>query len=174
MCVCVETGFFSAPLLTVKCITTILKCFSSACKMYTVTKWAPFLGGKGLWAVYFTSPQSFIILVRWPNNFGTVIEFCLVGSLCWVSKCFNHWLYSSEGVILCIINGDVHRFVGQCLIPSDPGYFFCTSASSSWQNYFWFQFNFINVLYNYIYFEYTNIIWPKAHFFTLVISWKIT
>ena len=27
---------------------------------------------------------------------------------------------SAEGVILCIIIGDVHSFIGHCLIPLDP------------------------------------------------------
>ena len=34
--------------------------------------------GRGHWAVYYTSPQSFIITIyiRWINNFGDFSEFC--------------------------------------------------------------------------------------------------
>ena len=35
-------------------------------------------------------------------------------------KRFNLKLKSTEGVILCAINGDVHQFIGYCLIPLDP------------------------------------------------------
>ena len=40
-------------------------------------------GGRGHWAVYYTSPQSFIItlLISWLNNFGEFIDFWLVGSI---------------------------------------------------------------------------------------------
>ncbi len=32
----------------------------------------------------------------------------------------NRFKYSTEGAILCIIIGDVHQFIGNCLIPLDP------------------------------------------------------
>ena len=32
----------------------------------------------------------------------------------------NNYLYSKEGVILCIIIRDAHQFIGHCLIPLDP------------------------------------------------------
>ena len=48
---------------------------------------------------------------------GTLIEFWLIGSLSWVSKRFNHKLSSTEGLILCILIGDVHQFIVYCLIP---------------------------------------------------------
>ena len=34
-----------------------------------------------------------------------------------VSNPFIQYLSSKEGVILCIINGNVHQFIGHCLIP---------------------------------------------------------
>ena len=80
-------------------------------------------GGRGHWAVYYTSPQSFSIMFLipyWLNNFEANFEFWLVGSWSWVSKRFKHLLQSSEGVIFCNIIGDVHQFMGHCLIPLDP------------------------------------------------------
>ncbi len=43
-------------------------------------------GGRGQWAVYYTSPQSFIILIRWLNNFGDLSQI-LIG---WFSKLSFH------------------------------------------------------------------------------------
>ena len=32
---------------------------------------------------------------------------------------FNHLLSSTEGIILCIVIGDVHQLTNDCLIPED-------------------------------------------------------
>ena len=49
-------------------------------------------GRRGYWAVYSTSPQSFIktFFIRWLNNSRDYIEFWLDCSLSYVSKHFNH------------------------------------------------------------------------------------
>ena len=43
------------------------------------------------------------------TTLGTFIEFWLVGLLSWVFERFNHYLLSTEGVILCINIWDVHQ-----------------------------------------------------------------
>ena len=45
-------------------------------------------GGRGHWAVYYTSPQS-LSIVPWLNNFRDFIEFSLVVLLIWVLKTFQ-------------------------------------------------------------------------------------
>ena len=83
-------------------------------------------GGRGHWAGYYTSPQSFIIILflfsglTALGNFIINFQFSLVGSFSWVSKCFNHLLESRKGVILCFIIGDVNLFISHCLILFDP------------------------------------------------------
>ena len=50
-------------------------------------------GGRGQWAVYYTSPQSFcnkVILLVGSTTLETIIKVWLVGSLNLVSKFFNH------------------------------------------------------------------------------------
>ena len=71
----------------------------------------------GQWEVYYNIPQSFPI--RWLNNFGDFSDFRLVGSFTLVLKRFNHWFLSTVKVILRIIIGNVHPFIGHCLIPLD-------------------------------------------------------
>ena len=67
-------------------------------------------GGMEHWTVYYTSPQSFMITFSYSHLIlGTYIEFWLLGLLNWVYKRLKHWFLSTEGVIWCIINGDVHR-----------------------------------------------------------------
>ena len=74
------------------------------------------LGGRGHWAVYYPSPQSFII------TFPYLLEyyFILIGWLFKLSINFNQKLKSTDRVILCITIGDVYQFISQCLIPLDP------------------------------------------------------
>ena len=66
-------------------------------------------GGRGHWAVYYTSTQS------------SIITFFLIG---WSIKSsvptFQPPIVIAEGIILCIIIGDVHKFIDHCLIPLDP------------------------------------------------------
>ena len=57
--------------------------------------------------------------IRWLNNFGDFSDFRLVGSFTLVLKRFNHWFLSTVKVILRIIIGNVHPFIGHCLIPLD-------------------------------------------------------
>ena len=76
-------------------------------------------GGRGHWAVYYTSLPSFIITFSYQlaqqlwglllNLYGWFIKF--------VSKRFNHAII----VIYrrCIIIGEVNQFLGNCLIPLD-------------------------------------------------------
>ena len=75
------------------------------------------MGVREYCAVYYTSPQSFIkhFLIHWFNNFG---EFWIVGSLGWVFEPIIT-IYRII-VILCIIIGNAHQFIGYCLIPLDP------------------------------------------------------
>ena len=58
----------------------------------------------------------FITLIPKVLFFG---DFWLVGSFSWVSKRYNHYSLSTEGVILCIIIRDVNKFIGHCLSPLD-------------------------------------------------------
>ncbi len=71
---------------------------------------------RGQWAVYCTSPQSLAQLY----NFWD-FQLILIG---WFKLSVQTFLTTKEGVILCVIIGDVivHQFVGHCLIPSDPWY----------------------------------------------------
>ena len=48
------------------------------------------------------------------------IEFLLVGLSSLASKRFNYLMYSIEGIILCIIIGDLHQFIDICPIPLYP------------------------------------------------------
>ena len=77
-------------------------------------------GGRGHWPVYFTRPQSFIIpnvfLIRWLNKFGNLINF---DWLVFDIECSNVST-TEEGLIVCIVIGDVHQFIRHCLIPLDP------------------------------------------------------
>ena len=64
------------------------------------------------------SPKFFnnvFLFIGW-TTLGTFIKFWLVGSFSWVPKSIQ----SQEWVILCIIIGDVHKFIDHCLIPLDP------------------------------------------------------
>ena len=70
-----------------------------------------------------TSSQSFIIIFSYSLVQQLWVYFFNLDWLVyWVSKRFDLQLQSTKGVILCIIIaiGDVHRYIGHCLIPLDP------------------------------------------------------
>ena len=71
-----------------------------------------FQGGRGHWAVYYTSSQSFIKTIGLTALETFNIKYWLVGSL---GEC-----PTIEGIILWIIIGDIHQYIGNCLIPLDP------------------------------------------------------
>ena len=62
---------------------------------------------RGHLAVYYTSPQSFILTFPCSYSKQAFIEL-------------NVSTTTTGGVILCIIIGDVHQFKSHCLIPLDP------------------------------------------------------
>ena len=74
-----------------------------------------FQGGRGHWAVYLTSPQSFIVtffLFVDLKTYGTFIELSLVGS-----KPFQPIMLIYRRLILCINIRNVNQFIGHCLNP---------------------------------------------------------
>ena len=78
---------------------------------------------------FFEFYKSFLKIIQKPiinftikrecfSVFGDFSEFWLVDSLS-----LNHWFLFTEGVVLCIIIGDVHQFICYCLISLDPWVF---------------------------------------------------
>ena len=76
------------------------KVFSYAMFVFLCYITTKFQGGSGHWAVYYTSTQIFR-------------EFFLYVGLTTSGTYF-------EEVIMCIIVGNVHQFIDDCLIPLDP------------------------------------------------------
>ena len=74
-------------------------------------------GGRGHRAVYYTSPLSFILI---QDSYSLAqqlfLDFFKI-LICWFIKLMVLTPNSTEGVILCVIIGDVHQFTGHCLIP---------------------------------------------------------
>ena len=66
-------------------------------------------GMRGHWDVYYTS-----FLIRWLNNCGDIGWFIKMSV-----KTIHPLIGSIQGIILCIIIGDVHQSIGHCLIPLD-------------------------------------------------------
>ena len=66
--------------------------------------------------VYYTVPKSYdnVFLFVGLITLGT-LENWLVNQI----ERFNNYFSSTEGAILCIIIGDIHPFIGHCLIPLD-------------------------------------------------------
>ena len=63
-------------------------------------------GGRGHWAVYNTSPQSFIVFLF--VGLTTLVTFVEIQN---VSKLFERGKF---------VHYHVHEFIGNCLIPLDP------------------------------------------------------
>ena len=77
-------------------------------------------GGRGHWAVFYTSLKIFFItfFIPWLNNFED-FHWTLIGRFIKLSvQMFQSPIV--EVVILCTIIEDVHHFIGFCLIPLDP------------------------------------------------------
>ena len=75
------------------------------------------------WITYFFNKSSKFynsFLIRWPNNFGSVSKFWLVGWLNWFQTVQPLILIYKRVFTLCIIVGNLHKFIGHCLIPLDP------------------------------------------------------
>ena len=68
---------------------------------------------RGHWAVYYTSPQSFIITFSYSLHWQLwrLLNFCIG----WFIKLSVQT--PTEGKMLCIINEESHQFNGYCLIP---------------------------------------------------------
>ena len=90
-------------------------------------------GGSGHWAVYYTSLQSFTITFTYSLAYqlwGLFID--LIGWI--IKRCLflsNSFLWDTEWLILFIIIGVIHKFIGHCLIPLDPWvYYACVFVES--------------------------------------------
>ncbi len=69
--------------------------------------------------MYYTSPQSFIITFSYSLTLGTSVKLIV----CFIKlsdQTFQPLILRSERVILRYIIGNVHQFIGHCLIPLDP------------------------------------------------------
>ena len=88
---------------------------------------------RGQWAVYYTSLQSFTITFSYSLAYqlwglfidliGWIIKRCLFVS--------NSFLWDTEWLIMFIIIGVIHQFIGHCLIPLDPWvYYACVCLLS--------------------------------------------
>ena len=67
------------------------------------------------WAFYYNSPQS--LLIKFSYSLAQQLLLNLYWLFHYISKHINKLLLSTEGIILCISNGDVHQYIGHCLIP---------------------------------------------------------
>ena len=113
--------------------------------------------GRGHWIGYYTSPQRFLMTFSYylaQQLWGNFIEFWLIGSQSWVSKRFNQNF--TDGIILCIIIGDIHIFVGHCLIHLNPWFLVfldlsgCSSSSTGEINPHRWTFNVILTKYRFV------------------------
>ena len=107
--------FLYIPYFLTQCIVIFWKVYVCGCVLKSVA----YQGGRGNWAVYYTSPWCFIITLSYSLTIlWTFIEFWLVGSLSWVFKSVSTTNFNLQrGYFLCIMIGDVNEFIGHCLIP---------------------------------------------------------
>ena len=99
------------------------------CKTKSITKSKSFVEQesdfvqeeRGHWTVYYTSPQSLIITISYPLALQPwTLGFLIVWLIYLSVETTQSLIASTEGVIMCIITGDVHQFIGHCFIPLDP------------------------------------------------------
>ena len=75
------------------------------------------------WTVYYNSPHSFIyniFLLVGITTLGTFMEILIGRLIRLIVQTFQPLVVIYRGVILRIIIGDVHQFIGHCLNPLVP------------------------------------------------------